>query len=432
MKHRSYKAGREKWKVLHRVGCAWSCDTPLLLLLQSMPGAQGVLPYQGPWTPHSAGQCRPCQLLADSSCLLNFSSVRSIPLCPSISFLNSNLLWPSLLATWLPPKDIPCPASSCPHPTYLKTRKEGKPPPGPPLLLQWFTSCRSIQTSLATLRPSATPWLRREATHPLLLSLFISWRCQLAGLRGFLHPLVNSVTFNVRAKAGLSALLFPLLNSFPSSSSATISHGHTLNLAITGDCTTSSPNTNQEGTLFPLPLFPDHLLYIANTHSSSLDILSISTTPLVPSLTAPHSAFTFLSRWLQYFNHSSSLSYKWPPLPHLPLSISYLLAKLQHWWNPTLRHTISEYPSSHWAGEHCGMGRKSHNQADKLQFKFMSTKFQWEERKEGREGGRKNKKEKKASQSILLTKPKRFSCQTHFLDWLSYQFSLFRLHTWSQ
>ena len=137
---------------------------------------------------------------------------------PSVAFFAGNLA---------PPKDIPCPASSCPHLTYLKTRKEGKPPPGPPLLLQWFPSCRSIQTSLATLRPSATPWLRREATHPLLLSLFISWRCQLAGLRGFLHPLVNSVTFNIRAKAGLSALPFPLLNSFPSSSSATISHGHT-------------------------------------------------------------------------------------------------------------------------------------------------------------------------------------------------------------
>ena len=115
-------------------------------------------------------------------------------------------------------------------------------------------------------------------------------------------------------------------------------------------------------------------------------------------LTAPHSAFTFFSPWLQYFTHSSSLSCKWPPLPHVPLSVPYLLTKLQHWWNPTLRHTISEYPSSHRAGEHCKMGRKSHHQADKLQFRFMSTKFQWEERKEGREGGRKNKKEKKASQ----------------------------------
>lgn len=174
----------------------------------------------------------------------------------------------------------------------------------------------------------------------------------------------------------MSALLFPHLNSFPSSSSVTISHGHTLNLAITGDCNISSPSTNREGTLFPLPLFPDHLLYIPSKHSSSLDIPSISTTPLVLSLTALHSVFTFFSPWLQYFTHSSSLSCKWPPLPQVPLSVSYLLTKLQHWWNPTLRHTISEYPSSHRAGEHCRVGRKSHHQADKLQFRFMSTKFQ--------------------------------------------------------
>ena len=128
------------------------------------------------------------------------------------------------------------------------------------------------------------PLLRREATHPLLLSLCISWRFQLAGLRGFLHPLVNSATLMLRARAGLSALLFPHLNSFPSSSSVTISHGHMLNLAIPGDCNISSPSTNQEGTLFPLPLFSDHLLYIPSKHSSSLDIPSISTTPLAPSL----------------------------------------------------------------------------------------------------------------------------------------------------
>ena len=151
----------------------------------------------------------------------------------------------------------------------------------------------------------------------------------------------------------------------------------------------------------PLPTAP--LSRSPTLHSQQTFLIlrhSIPTTPSVLSLTAPHSASTVFSPWLQYFNHSSSLSYKWPPFPHVPLSVSYLLTKLQHWWNPTLRHTkylniqahIEQVNTEGWGENHTT--RLTSCSLDSWAQNFNEKKG----KKEGREAGRKHKKEKKANQ----------------------------------
>lgn len=157
--------------------------------------------------------------------------------------------------------------------------------------------------------------------------------------------------FNVRARAGLSALLFPHLNSFPSSSSRTISHGHTLKLAITGDCTISSPGTNREGTLLPLPLFPDHLLYIPSKHPHPQTFHSNHTFGTIPycSSLCLHSllslAPTFQSLIISLLQMASTSSR--PPFCVIFADKTPTLVEPN---SPP--HKISEYPSSHGAGEH--------------------------------------------------------------------------------
>lgn len=169
---------------------------------------------------------------------------------------------------------------------------------------------------------------------------------------GFLHPLVNLSDSNVRIKdLSKKRLICPSCYFFTQtlsrhpSSPATVSHGHMLNLIIASACIISNPLPS------PPSLFAVHVLYIHCKYSSNL---------FRHSIYFNLNFYRFSSLTASIIIITQSLPFKYPRLPHLPFSVSDFLAKLQHWQNLNIHHTISiQYPNIQvhvQASEHSGVG----------------------------------------------------------------------------